>query len=225
MKESQGHQCECSDYKLSKASPYFTHMYAESSTEALPQMSTSLDITPFVFGGEDLRAYHDSSPPVEYKWVMEPSIPWDWNEDVRVKRLAPCLQTSSSYRHVLVVHVYTWKPKVYESKIATIFPNVMKLQPTPFHGMTSLLISNRAACVIHACKPSVVCSLEVGKDKNDTCPITISGKMKVWPEKVGELLASMYTFGTLNFLNELNDIPERVYWTTYGILAVRATGC
>lgn len=80
-----------------------------------------------------------------------------------------------------------------------------------------LLLSNRAACVINVRTPSVVCSAKVGKDKVDACPTTFGGKIKVWTENVGELQASMHTFGALNFLNELNDVPETINRTTYGI--------
>ena len=48
---------------------------------------------------------------------------------------------------------------------------------------------------------------------------------QVWPEKVGELLASMYLFGTLNYLNNLRNTPANILWTTYGLLAIRDTGC
>ena len=55
--------------------------------------------------------------------------------------------------------------------------------------------------------------------------ILISSKMKRWPDNVGELLGSMYVFGTLNYLNQVTAIPVEVKWTTYGILAIRGTGC
>jgi hypothetical protein len=54
--------------------------------------------------------------------------------------------------------------------------------------------------------------------------ILISCKMKRWPDKVGELLGSMYFFGTLKYLSTLTTIPEKVKWETYGVLAIRSMG-
>lgn len=170
-----GSTIRCSELKLSNASPFFT--YVDTSLVTLPRRNASMDIMPFVFGGDDLAAYTDSRPEVEYKWLTERSVSWDWNEDVWVARLAQCLETSS--QRVRVIHAYEWKPKMYESNIPTLFPNVMKLRPTPFNGMTDLLLGHREACVIHTGKPSVLCSLKVGKDEAKTCPITIGGRMKM----------------------------------------------
>ena len=75
------------------------------------------------------------------------------------------------------------------------------------------------AWVVHV---SVICSVEVGISKGPTCPITISCARRVWPEKAGELLASMYLFGTLN---RLKAMPNEISIVTYGILALRMTGC
>ena len=45
------------------------------------------------------------------------------------------------------------------------------------------------------------------------------------PDKVGELLASMYTFATINYLNKVCTTPETVSWTTFGVFALHPTGC
>ena len=70
-----------------------------------------------------------------------------------------------------------------------------------------------------------MCAVEVGLAVSGTAALTIAGGVNKWPEMIGELLASMYFFGTLNYLNNLCHIPDSIMWTTYGVLAVRSTGC
>ena len=59
-----------------------------------------------------------------------------------------------------------------------------------------------------------------------TCAVTVAGEVKKWPEKLGELLASMYWFATLNYLNNLCNMPttDTISWTTYGVFAIRTIG-
>ena len=100
------------------------------------------------------------------------------------------------------------------------------IRAAPFHGMTDvLLFGNRSIAVINIEDNDIIGSVEVGCMKGIMYPITISCARKVWPEKVGELLASMYLFGTLNYLNNLKATPKEISVITYGILAVRLTGC
>ena len=69
------------------------------------------------------------------------------------------------------------------------------IHATPFHGMTDiLLIGEKRLGLIRVQETTGVCSVEVEVDKEATCPVTIAGEVKVWPEKMGELLASMYFF-------------------------------
>ena len=74
---------------------------------------------------------------------------------------------------------------------------------------------------------SLICTVEVGLDKGPTHPITVACSLRRWPEKVGELLASMFAFGTLNYCNHLRATPppEEVRWKAYGLLAIRSAGC
>ena len=100
------------------------------------------------------------------------------------------------------------------------------MRAAPFHGMTDLLLmAENSLALVHVEDTSFICSVELGIQKDTTCPICIACEIKVWPEKVGELLASMYFFGTLNYLNNLRNTPANILWTTYGLLAVRDTGC
>lgn len=47
----------------------------------------------------------------------------------------------------------------------------------------------------------------------------------MWPQKLGELLASMYVFGTLNYLNGLPESSDDgMSITVHGLLAVRPIG-
>ena len=51
------------------------------------------------------------------------------------------------------------------------------------------------------------------------------GKRLSVPEKAGELLASMYQFSSLNYINKRWSEPiDSVSWTGYGILALRGFG-
>ena len=50
------------------------------------------------------------------------------------------------------------------------------------------------------------------------------GVMRMWPLKVGELLASMHVYGTLNYANSLVDFTQPSF-SVYGILIVRTIGC
>ena len=91
-----------------------------------------------------------------------------------------------------------------------------------------LLMAENSLALVHVEDTSFICSVELGIQKDTTCPITISYEVTIWPEKVGELLASMYFFGTLNYLNNLRNTantPANILWTTYGLLAIRDTGC
>ena len=71
---------------------------------------------------------------------------------------------------------------------------------------------------------SLICTVEVRLDKGPTHPITVACSLRRWPEKVGELLASTFAFGTLNRLRATPP-PEEVRWKAYGLLAIRSTGC
>lgn len=48
--------------------------------------------------------------------------------------------------------------------------------------------------------------------------------MRIWPQKLGELLTSMCHLGVLNYLNTLQQVPDKVSVTVYGMLAARGIG-
>ena len=77
------------------------------------------------------------------------------------------------------------------SQISTLFPSIMGVKVAPFHGMTDLLqLGRQTTCVIQSSKSNVICSIEIGGDtKYKSFEIS---KMKRWPDKVGELLGSIW---------------------------------
>ena len=163
-----------------------------------------MDIKPFVYAKDDLKRMCEDK--TEYAWKTEELVSWDWNEEVWSQRLFQCIQEEIT--GVNVVPAFLWKPNGFHAEISTIFSNVKCIRATPFHGMTDiLLIGEKSLGLIRVQETTGVCSVEVGVDKEATCPVTIAGEVKVWPEKMGELLASMYFFGTLNYLNNLLNMP------------------
>ena len=91
----------------------------------------------------------------------------------------------------------TWYLLFYGNQTASRLKSarsVKCIHATPFHGMTDiLLIGEKSLGLIRVQSKIVVCSGEVGVDKEATSLVTIAGEVKVWPEKMGELLASMYS--------------------------------
>ena len=217
------HTIACSSFTLSKAQAFFTFVDG-GGLDLLPQ--SSIDIKPFLYGGQDLLLAGESSSAEEYSWVTEPRVAWDWGEAVWAARLVQCLEISGVTDAIRVIPAYKWTPSGYISEINSLFPNVMSVKATPFHGMTDILLMGpKSVGVVHASAERCLCSVELGINKQPTTPVTIGNKVKMWPEKVGELLASMYMFGTLNYLNHLSGIPECISWTTFGVLALRSIGC
>ena len=87
--------------------------------------------------------------------------------------------------------------------------------------MTDLLLMGpESVGVVRVSNERFICAVEVGISKMTTTPVTVGNELKMWPEKLGELLASMYMFGTLNYLNNLHKPPESISWTAFGILAL-----
>ena len=152
-------------------------------------LECTIDIKPFVYAKDDLKRMGEDK--TEYAWKTEELVSWDWNE-VWSQRLFQCIQHEIT--GVNVVPAFLWKPNGFQAEISTIFSNVKCTRATPFHGMTDiLLIGEKSLGLIRVQETTVVCSVEVGVDKEATCPVTIAGEEKVWPEKMGELLASMYS--------------------------------
>lgn len=104
----------------------------------------------------------------------------------------------------------------------------MDLRISPFHGMSDILILGLASVgVVRVVEQHrYVCAVEVGIHKEVTFPITIACTLKRWSDKVGELLASTYLFDTLNYVNSLKQLPSKLQFRSYGLLAaIRTIGC
>ena len=48
--------------------------------------------------------------------------------------------------------------------------------------------------------------------------VTVARSSKMWPQKTGELLASMYQFGALDYVNSLAAAPDAVNFSVYGMV-------
>ena len=94
--------------------------------------------------------------------------------------------------------------------------------------MTDILLCKQHVAVIKVSETEIevpVCCVEIGVGKPATCTISVDGVMRIWPKKLGELLASMHLFGVLDYTNKLTGCPESVKVKVYGMLAVRSIGC
>ena len=113
------------------------------------------------------------------------------------------------------------------SDVATVFPHVGTLSLTPFQGMTDILLVGKRNVGLLSIANLPVCCIEggIGKEATSTIPLAVGGHINPWPEKLRELLASMYYFGTCNYINNLRSIPTTVTWTAYGVFTVRSMSC
>ena len=198
----------CSAMTLSKALTFFTF---DGETARIELPKESIDVKPFMYPDVDLKVMGIEK---EYAWKTA-VVPWDWNEEVWTERLFQCLDQQLT--GITVLPAFKWKPSTYRSEICTLFQNVMDLQVTPFKGMTDILLLGKKTV-------AMLRVVELGIDRAATCTVTVAGQVKKWPEKIGELLASMYMFATLNYLNNLCQTPDKLGWTTYGMFAIRHIG-
>ena len=207
----------CSSLTLSTACTFFE--FLGNVQQSLPSSGYTVDIKPFVYVEDDLQALSGS----ESGQLQQ--VPWDWNEVMWTRKLFQCIERGSL--GIKVIPAFMWTTHDYETQINTIFPHICCIRAAPFHGMTDLLLFGDSSVVgvFTVAEESAICCIEMGIAKVATCPISIALTRKVWPEKTGELLASMYFFGTLNYLNRLESIPEQISWTAYGVLAIRSLGC
>ena len=93
---------------------------------------------------------------------------------------------------------FRWTARNFEDKIGTLFPNVKSLHMSPFCGMTDILLCKQHVAVIKVSETEIevpVCCVEIGVGKPATCTISVDGVIRIWPKKIGELLASMHLFG------------------------------
>ena len=121
------------------------------------------------------------------------------------------------------VPAYSWSAQTYKGRVASLFPNVLSLPVAPFQGMTDILLLGKHAAVVTV-SDSIMC-IEIGIAKGPTFPVSIGSHMRDWPQKVGELLASMYYFGTCQYLNRLDSFPATISWKSFGVLTIRSVGC
>ena len=224
----------CSSVRLSMTKEFFTfHM----SKETLPE--SNLDVTPFMYNNADLlrlagedvvqiTASASSSGTVgKYAWAASPSMSWAWHEHVWAERLLGCLESAPALSGITVIPAFRWAPKVYKTHVSSIFQKVMALPVAPFQGMTDILLVGKCNVGLIATTDVDGCVLciELGNHLTSTYSITIGSSMHSWPEKFGELLSSVYYYGTCNYLNNLHYTPPDVTWEAYGIFAMRGGGC
>ena len=224
----------CSSVTLSKAASFFTFKTA-GTTLALPQNPT-INVLPFLHSNADLLYMDSSNREVveamkvnlalsKYTWATAPDHPWDWPEYIWAERLLCCLKESQTMDGLQIFPAFRWQPNTYKVNIGTIFQNVGALPVAPFQGMTDILILGPSDIALLSLTPMPLCCIEVGIKKEATTPIVIGRSMKTWPEKLGELLASMYYFATCNYINNLRTLPVSVNWSTYGVFTVRSMSC
>ena len=207
---------ESIDFKLQDAS----HFFEFDNSLPITLASGSMDIRPFLFGGEDLVLFCGGANSTKYPWVTDPKVAWDWGEGTWSSRLSQVLQAFPLTQNVRVIEAFKWMPNSYTSEVSTLFPRVMGIRAALFRGMTDIIIMGKSS--ISVVNLPVLCSIEIGDlGKQKTTEVPIASELKRWPEKVGELMASMYLFGTLNFLNHLTGMPGMVKFETYGVLAMR----
>ena len=96
-----------------------------------------------------------------------------------------------------------------------------------FQGMTDILLCTPSNITLlrAASLEECVCCVEVGIQKETTFPLAVGTMQKRWPQKVGELLASMHYYGTLWYLNQFTNLPTEVKWTAYGLFTLQSVGC
>jgi hypothetical protein len=213
----------CSSVRLSEARQFFS--FEKSESKVLPE--TTLDIRPFIFGEDDMKTLGgvQGGSVTKYTYGTRSDVTWDWGEQIWTQRLVECIRTPCGSRGVNVISAFTWTPATYTTEIGKIFPNVGCISAAPFHGMTDLLLvgDNLVGVLNVEEAEQILCT--VGTTQGACTSITLGDIRTVLPEKTGELLASMYFFGTLNYLNKLKGMPEGISWTSYGVLAMRMAGC
>ena len=218
----------CSKLTLSEVAAFFIF---HQSTEKHDFTASSIDVEPFHYSSSDLVYLGKCSTEVrdviqsgqatgEYAWAGSPYVSWDWNENVWTEGLYHCLLDAPALEDVRVIPAYRWGPKTYCSSVGTVFRNIV-LEPTaPFQGMTDiLLVGNHKVALIRSIEFECVCCVEIGIRYGPTYSLVIEERWKIWPEKMGELLASMYYYGS-NFLNNFRNCPTPLTWTCYGIFVM-----
>ena len=214
------HTLACSKLKLETAKCFFQFYVAE---EDIPS-SSSLDVDSFHYSNCDLvRMQSGQSSGAtqldlsekKYAWTGDQMLPWSWNELTWITRLFYSIKGTKTFNGVHLYPAFKWCATTYQQKIGNLFPNVHSSQISPFYGMTDILLINNKVGVAR---------ISDVEEVPTTCEIHIGGFRKVWPQKLGEVLASMHFFGTLHYINNLNNAPEDIAFTVYGMLVIWTIG-
>ena len=222
---------KCSDLTLEQAAGFFR--FVAGGENSLPGTTETVDVQPFMYSnGEvatpesrDMRLKENVETTGKYTWAIDPLLPWSWTEREWNTHLFHCITESSAFQGVKVTPAYLWDTGSYQQQIHSIFPRVLSLKASPFRGMTDILLTKTRVALINI--DGGLCCIEVGIGKGRTHAVHVGAAVKVWPQKLGELLASMFMFGTLRYLNNLSS-PNTLTmggFTTYGILAIHKIGC
>ena len=220
----------CSSVSLAVACKFFDFDNRSASVVDMSAIS-AIDVMPYIYSNSSLLYLNSSNTEVaevvrerrvsgRYAWSSAPGIAWNWNEDVWTERLFHCITDALSER-LQAIPVYCWPAATYRARVGSLFPNVLSLPVAPFQGMTDILLLGKHGTAVVNVSEECVVSIEVGMS---TFPVSVASRMRDWPQKVGELLASMYYFSTCNYLNSLHTLPGAIQWTSYGILTIRSVG-
>ncbi len=174
-----------------------------------------------------------------YKWEVDLRHCIPWSEEVWVTRLFHSLKAvkCDALKGIEIVNAFTWKSSTWESSLLSVLTNI----PINFRVTISWYdgcVGGKGIGQLHhrSTDPSATCTsvttdsgsvafvLEIGLGKAVPYEIVFpqKGKRLSLPEKAGELLASMYQFGCLNFINHRwSEAIDSVSWTAYGTLALR----
>ena len=160
-----------------------------------------------------------------YSWEIEQELAWSWSENTWSARLFHSIKSIEAFRDISLHAAYEWTASNYENRIGSLFPKTVFLKICPFHGMTDILMIAKRVALVRVTYPQIqhhICCVEVGTSRPPACSVVIGGVTKVWPQKFGELLASMNFFGALHHVNNMETVPENVSFTAYGMLVIRS---
>ena len=223
----------CSSMSLAVACEFF-HFDNRSASVVDMSAVSAIDVMPYIYSNSSLLYLNSSNTEVaevvrerrvsgRYAWSSAPGIAWNWNEDVWTERLFHCI-TDALSDTLQAIPVYCWPSTTYKARVGSLFPNVLSLPIAPFQGMTDILLLGKHGTAVVNVSEECVVSIEVEMSKGPTFPVSVASRMRDWPQKIGELLASMYYFSTCNYLNSLRTLPGAIQWTGYGILTIRSVG-
>ena len=177
---------------------------------------------------EDPLAYHG-----EFFWKCD-VIGDSWSETVWNTRLSGSIQRAKETNHwdIEIFECFRWvSPTSIKRELCSVFKNLSAsdLKVTPFYGSTDLFLRGNNCLLIRQAtddedfeEETLCCSIT----HMATFDVLIRGKKRYLPKKLAELLASMYQFSTLNYLNKNYELYNKEknlpqpQWKSYGILVV-----